>query len=355
MWRIISIFVLIIICSNLVNGEPQVPCYFIFGDSLSDAGNNNKLTTMAKSNYTPYGVDFQGGIATGRFTNGLTIPDFITQLLGFEKFITTYSSQMEEDILRGVNFASGAAGILMETGSQLGDRVWMDRQLRNYQITISKLQTMVLGPVSNYLNKCLYTVNIGSNDYLNNYFMPQFYPTKRLFNINQFAALLVARYRTQLQTLYNSGARKIAVYDLGKLGCTPAALIMYNATECVQEINKAVDIFNTKLESLVDDLNAKLPGASYTLIKISAIQASSPLPAGIIASSTCCKLRSDFQCEPNTPPCAIRDLYAFFDGYHPTEVINKIGATISYNSPNPMFVHPVDISRLANSQLQATY
>ncbi|KAJ9536041.1 hypothetical protein OSB04_un000801 [Centaurea solstitialis] len=55
---------------------PQVPCYFIFGDSLVDSGNNNDLNTKAKANYRPYGIDFPKG-ATGIFTNGQTMADII--------------------------------------------------------------------------------------------------------------------------------------------------------------------------------------------------------------------------------------------------------------------------------------
>lgn len=55
--------------------EPLVPCYFIFGDSLSDVGNNNNLNTKAKVNYPPYGIDFPGGKATGRFSNGRNFVD----------------------------------------------------------------------------------------------------------------------------------------------------------------------------------------------------------------------------------------------------------------------------------------
>lgn len=58
-------------------GEPQVPCLFIFGDSLSDSGNNNELSTDARANYLPYGIDFPGG-PTGRFTNGRTAVDIIS-------------------------------------------------------------------------------------------------------------------------------------------------------------------------------------------------------------------------------------------------------------------------------------
>jgi len=63
-----------------VNGKSQVPCLFIFGDSLSDSGNNNNLPTSAKSNYNPYGIDFPMG-PTGRFTNGRTSIDIISNIL----------------------------------------------------------------------------------------------------------------------------------------------------------------------------------------------------------------------------------------------------------------------------------
>lgn len=63
--------------------EPQVPCFFIFGDSVSDNGNNNLLPTLAKVNYSPYGVDFPQG-PTGRFCNGRNIVD----VLGLDLFFT---------------------------------------------------------------------------------------------------------------------------------------------------------------------------------------------------------------------------------------------------------------------------
>ena len=73
------VFAALVVVLNLhlhVHGVPQVPCYFIFGDSLADNGNNNLLQTKAKANYAPYGIDFPNG-PTGRFTNGLTMFDMI--------------------------------------------------------------------------------------------------------------------------------------------------------------------------------------------------------------------------------------------------------------------------------------
>ena len=80
-WRLLPIVLLGAVLvlfeySSVVHGEPQVPCFFIFGDSLADNGNNNLLLTLAKANFSPYGIDFPGG-ATGRFTNNRTTVDLI--------------------------------------------------------------------------------------------------------------------------------------------------------------------------------------------------------------------------------------------------------------------------------------
>ncbi|CAI0470890.1 unnamed protein product [Linum tenue] len=103
----------------------QVPCFFIFGDSLVDNGNNNGMLTLARANYRPYGIDFPLG-ATGRFTNGQTYVDALARLLGFRNFIPPFArARAPREVLRGVNFASGAAGIREETGNNLV-RIYID-------------------------------------------------------------------------------------------------------------------------------------------------------------------------------------------------------------------------------------
>lgn len=68
--------VLLLAAAARARAAPQVPCYFVFGDSLVDNGNNNDIASLARANYPPYGIDFPGG-ATGRFSNGLTTVDAI--------------------------------------------------------------------------------------------------------------------------------------------------------------------------------------------------------------------------------------------------------------------------------------
>lgn len=46
------------------------PAVIAFGDSILDTGNNNYIETIVTSNFKPYGRDFIGGKATGRFSNG---------------------------------------------------------------------------------------------------------------------------------------------------------------------------------------------------------------------------------------------------------------------------------------------
>jgi hypothetical protein len=55
----------------------NVPSFVIFGDSTLDVGNNNYLLTVVKSDFPPYGRNFPGGLATGRFCNGQIAGDFI--------------------------------------------------------------------------------------------------------------------------------------------------------------------------------------------------------------------------------------------------------------------------------------
>jgi hypothetical protein len=57
--------------------KPLVPAVIIFGDSIVDPGNNNQLKTPIRCNFPPYGQNFYGHQATGRFSNGKVPSDFI--------------------------------------------------------------------------------------------------------------------------------------------------------------------------------------------------------------------------------------------------------------------------------------
>ncbi|KAK9696882.1 hypothetical protein RND81_08G003100 [Saponaria officinalis] len=347
MWIILAGLVLNI-SFNFVRGDPKVPCHFIFGDSLFDVGNNNDLNTYAKANYPPYGIDFPGGVATGRFTNGLTTSDVLTKLLGFEELIPPFSNVSGAMILKGVNYASGSSGIRPETGSHLGDRIWLGKQVEQHESTIEELSSLVEGQDSEYLNKCLYSVNTGSNDYINNYFMPNLYPTSNVSTPDQFATQIVDEYRQLLEVLYSYGARRTAIFGLGMIGCIPAEVEQHNKKgQCIEEVNDAVKLFNNKLLNLIDYFNSMLSGANFTFIDVMGMQFTMNLVPGMKQAIPCCKIRrSDFQCIPSSKPCKLRMISTFFDGFHPTESLNVLTAKISFRSPLRTFVHPIDINTL---------
>jgi hypothetical protein len=49
---------------------------------MSEVGNNNYFQlSLAKANYPWYGIDYPNGVATGRFTNGRTIGDYMGKCL----------------------------------------------------------------------------------------------------------------------------------------------------------------------------------------------------------------------------------------------------------------------------------
>ncbi|XP_058735805.1 GDSL esterase/lipase At1g29670-like [Vicia villosa] len=324
-----------------VVGEPQVPCIFIFGDSLSDNGNNNDLATEAKANYKPYGIDFPNG-PTGRFTNGLTSVDIITDLLGFDHYIPPYANTNGTDIIQGVNYASGAAGIRSETGTHMGQDISMGLQLEQHKDIISQI-AMKLGSdkVQEHLNKCLYYVNTGSNDYLNNYFLPEHYPTNGMYNANQYAVALLREHSTYLKTLYELGARKFSLFGLSLIGCVPHGK---NGSLCIEEQNNAALIFNNKLKSVVDRFNKEFPDAMFIFINTAIITENSLKQE--MTFLTCCNVGSSGQCIPNEEPCLDRNLHPFFDEFHPSEVVNKVLANMAYDSPVPAFAYPMDISHL---------
>lgn len=335
----------------------QVPCYFIFGDSLVDNGNNNGIASLARANYLPYGIDFPGG-PTGRFSNGLTTVDVITELLGFDDYIPPYANARGRDILGGVNYASAAAGIRDETGQQLGARISFGGQVNNYRNTVSQIVD-ILGDedsAADYLSQCIYTVGLGSNDYLNNYFMPNTYPTSRRYTPEQYAAVLIQQYSGYIRTLYNYGARKVALIGIGQIGCSPNALAQNSpdGRTCVARINSANQMFNNRLRSLVDTLNNNFRDARFTYINAYGIfqdMINRPRAFGFtVTNAGCCGVgrnNGQITCLPFQTPCRNRNQYLFWDAFHPTEAANIVVGRRSYSAQSASDAYPIDIRRLA--------
>ncbi|XP_027091259.1 GDSL esterase/lipase At1g33811 [Coffea arabica] len=345
-------------CSQPQEQQPQVPCFFIFGDSLVDNGNNNGLLTLARANYMPYGLDFPQG-ASGRFTNGRTFVDILAQLLGFPNYIPAYARVRGRALLQGANYASGASGIRDETGNNLGDHTSMNQQVAKFATTVEQLRRYFRGDsmaLGNYLSKCLFYSGLGSNDYLNNYFMTDFYSTRTAYTPITYAASLLQDYTRQLTGLYNLGARKVIVSAVGQIGCIPYELARYdgNGSRCNEEINNAIILFNTGLRKLVDRFNnGELQGAKF--VYLDSFQSSQDLVLNAktygfeVVDKGCCgvgKNNGQITCLPLQLPCDDRRKYLFWDAFHPTEVANILLAKKAYSSKSKSYAYPINIQQL---------
>ncbi|OMP11728.1 Lipase, GDSL [Corchorus olitorius] len=334
----------------------MVPAMFVFGDSLIDNGNNNDLPSFAKANYFPYGIDFNGG-PTGRFSNGYTMVDEIASLLGLP-LIPAYSEASGDDVLHGVNYASAAAGILDITGRNFVGRIPFDQQIRNFQSTLDQI-TDNLGAIdaAQALAKCIFFVGMGSNDYLNNYLMPN-YQTKNQYNAQQYADLLVQQYTRQLRTLYNLGARKFVIAGLGRMGCIPSILAQSTQGICSEEVNQLVLPFNTNVKAMLNSLNSNLPGARFIYIDIAHLfedLITNSRTYGLsVVNRGCCGIgrnRGQITCLPFQTPCPNRDQYVFWDAFHPTEKVNIIMARKAFNGDTSV-VYPMNIQQLATIDIE---
>ncbi|XP_011628654.2 GDSL esterase/lipase At1g71691 [Amborella trichopoda] len=260
-------FMLLVWGGGNAEEDEMAPAMFIFGDSLIDNGNNNNLPSFAKANYFPYGIDFDDG-PTGRFSNGYTMVDQIAQMLGLP-LIPAYTQASGSEVLHGINYASAAAGILDVTGRNFVGRIPFNQQIRNFENTLDQLSDQLGGPdqLADSIARCIFFVGMGSNDYLNNYLMPN-YATRNQYNSQQFANLLIQQYTRQLNNLYNLGARKFVLSGVGLLGCIPSILAQNANSRCSDDVNRLVMPFNTNMKAMVNNLNNNLPAANFIYIDI---------------------------------------------------------------------------------------
>ncbi|XP_047947102.1 GDSL esterase/lipase At1g33811 [Salvia hispanica] len=358
MWAVLA-FLCLSARAAFSQPNSQVPAFYIFGDSLVDNGNNNGILTLARANYMPYGLDFPQG-TTGRFTNGLTFVDVLAKLLGFPNYIPPFAAIRGRALLQGANYASGASGIRDETGNNLGDHISMNQQVENFGRTVQQLRRFFRGngiALAAYLSKAIFYCGLGSNDYLNNYFMRDYYSTSSRYTPKAYAESLLQDYARQLTTLYNLGARKVIVTGVGQIGCIPYQLARYNGSgsRCNEEINNAIILFNSGLKQLVDQANrGQLPGSRFVYLDSyfssqDLVQKARTYGFDVVDKGCCGvgKNNGQITCLPLQTPCDNRQKYVFWDAFHPTEAANILLAKKAYSSKSKSFAYPINIQQLA--------
>ncbi|XVE78382.1 hypothetical protein DITRI_Ditri13aG0140500 [Diplodiscus trichospermus] len=318
-----------------INGA-KVPAIIVFGDSSVDAGNNNYIPTIARSNFEPYGRDFNGGHPTGRFCNGKIATDFISEAFGLKGAIPAYldPAYSISDFATGVSFASAGTGYDNATSDVLSViPLW--KELEFYKDYQTKLKANLGDRKANdIIREALYIISVGTNDFLENYYAIPGRPSQ--YTVREYETFLVGIAGNFTKELYDLGARKISLGGLPPMGCMPLERTgrRLGGSECVDSLNNLAAEFNAKLNELVMKQNKEFRGMEMVLsdpygILLEIIR--KPAVYGFeVTEVGCCAtgmFEMGYACSRINPfTCSDADKYVFWDSFHPSEKTNGIVA-----------------------------
>jgi len=230
---IVLIGILVVALANAVDAGTTearvVPAVFVLGDSTLDVGNNNHLPGkgVPRANVPFYGVDFPGGPkATGRFSNGYNVADFIAKNLGFQRSPVAYLVLKSRNYLipsaltRGVSYASAGAGILDSTNA--GENIPLSKQVHYFASTKTEMESAWgTRKVSALLANSFFLLSIGSNDLFQS-------KPKTPADVVALYTNLVSNYSAAITDLYGMGARKFGIINMGRGVRAPCACAQRN-------------------------------------------------------------------------------------------------------------------------------
>lgn len=145
----------------------------VFGDSAVDTGNNNYITTIARGNYAPYGMNFPGHIPTGRYSDGKLMPDILVSTQGIKDVVPPFlqPNLSDDELPTGVCLASAGAGLDDQTTS-VSNAIPMSKQpllLRDY---LARLKSFVgEQEAQRIIGEAVVIIHAGTVDFLFNFYL----------------------------------------------------------------------------------------------------------------------------------------------------------------------------------------
>ncbi|WOH16350.1 hypothetical protein DCAR_0935901 [Daucus carota subsp. sativus] len=309
--------------------KAEARAFFVFGDSLVDSGNNNYLATTARADSPPYGIDYPTGQPTGRFSNGLNIPDLISEQIGSESALPYLSPELTgEKLLIGANFASAGIGILNDTGIQFANILRMPRQLEYFAEYKERVSSLVGAEQMDRLVKGgLVLIVLGGNDFVNNYYLVPYSLRSLRYSLPDYVRLIISEYKKILMQIYDLGGRRVVVTGVGPLGCVPAELGQRrNNGKCSAELERAAGLYEPRFQQMLKELNSEVGADIFVAANTNLMNSdfiSNPQAFGFITSQEACCGQGPNNglglCNRFSNLCPDRSLYAFWDPFHPTE------------------------------------
>ncbi|KZV19694.1 GDSL esterase/lipase [Dorcoceras hygrometricum] len=317
----------------------SVLALYVFGDSLADVGNNKYLPlSIVRADFPHNGIDYPGKKATGRFSNGKNAADIIAEKLGIPSAPAYLSQPNNNIILKGVNFASGGAGIFNATEGGIVEQVIpLAKQVTQFSTVVGRLvQELGLTAAQEHLAKSLFPIVIGSNDILG-YFKPDSRNSNKT-PPQQYIALMLSTMQQLLKGLQGLGARKFLFIGLPPIGCAPKQRSLGNNTDvCNEQVNFWANEYNRGFTHMLQQLKLELNNFHYSYFDTYSVFLNfihNPTYYGLKdIKAACCglgKLRAEIPCTPISQYCSNRNEYLFWDIYHPTEAAVRIFVDILF-------------------------
>ncbi|XP_051143393.1 GDSL esterase/lipase At2g40250-like [Andrographis paniculata] len=277
----VHLLLLSIAAVQVAAAAANITAVFAFGDSILDAGNNNGLLTIAQANHAPYGINFPGRAATGRFSDGKLTSDIIASELGIKAAVPAYldPAVTDGDLLTGVSFASAGSGLDAAVTPRVGNVVSLEKQMEYFQTAAARMRRSAGEAAANRsIENGLFLISAGSNDMMINKYI---LPLRLNFSVSQYQDFLIQKMDAFIRELYSVGARRVAVLGMPPLGCVPLIITWEKIKHfhlpgsdrtCVDAYNSDSEAFNLKLRQLLSDLPPSLGSA----VKVAYVETYAP-------------------------------------------------------------------------------
>ncbi|KAH6801001.1 GDSL-like Lipase/Acylhydrolase superfamily protein [Perilla frutescens var. hirtella] len=257
------------------------PCNYTaiynFGDSNSDTGG------IAAAFYprAPPSGDTYFHRPAGRASDGRLIIDFICDEVGIP-YLSPYLDSIGSNFKHGANFATGGATIQRPNESWVANGMspfsleiqlehftqFKDRTSYFYHHGKDECIKQRLPRPDEDLSKALFTFDIGQNDVA--------LGIRTLSYQLQQAAVpkIVSQFISQVQAVYERGARTFWIHNTGPIGCLPVATSKVrepvagylNEIGCVKTQNEIAMQFNKQLKDEIVKLRVELHDAAIVYV-----------------------------------------------------------------------------------------
>ena len=306
--------------SSAIAAQPNYAAMYVFGDSLSDTGNDFAVTTAQHlvpaipPSVMPYATYWQG-----RFTNGPVAVEYLWRLMARNNNmeVTPFARNSSLDKKTSVNFAFGGAGSGIQNPTPTGFLVpGLVGQVGLYTTALAGKKSKA---------NALYVVWSGSNDYLQ--------------NITYDPYVVVGNIATSIRSLYETGARDFLVPNLPDLGGTPLVKAQGGAVQFTA-LSKS---HNALLASTLSTLSSSLPDIKIVRVDVFAL-GEALMSSGLVnvdvpalaflspgTGAVDCLFRNPSTCV-DVPLSGFVAPFLYWDVLHPTTQVHGVIGTAMYEA-----------------------